>query len=861
MIDHRASRLALITATSLAAFPALAADVTVPADSAFEDRNMIVVTARKRAEAVQDIPLSISVLGREMVEREGLRQVEDIARNVPGLTFDQGGFLNDTRPAIRGMQAERGRPSVAILLNGQDLSGENLSIAGGGASLNSALFDLERIEVVKGPQATLFGRNAFGGAINYITKKPDFDLGGRVGGEVGNGGVWVAEGAINVPVIADKVALRFSGGIKNRDGFYTNPVTNARVGSLRSEGFSAAILLKPHENVEIVARYMHSDERASEQATALIGSNTRLPAPGALYSAVPGAPATIPCPSNLAGLSPPVLASCTRGTVVGPISALESDIQLSPDPFTGQAFAGLDLRQDIVSLNIAWNADWGSIDYRFGFLDNESRTQQDGDYANFPAPPGLVLSLSALQDLDYKNRAIDNELRLRRDFGSVDVLVGAQYFTEDASLVNAAQFWLRSPTSPLAGPPFRLSTAPSATFAFPVTNTRDTTYFGVYGGLAWTVNDRIKLSADVRWNYDEITYGLPGWRSQDVTLSKLTPVCLAQFANGATFSPTSPGTTPPPGIVAACPRTATTKNEKVTPRLTAEFRPNDDMLIYATYAKGFKPGGFNTNEIVEFTGQGYRPERVNAYELGVKSSLFDRAVTANLSGYFNDYTDQQIGVQNSLTSPTGQVVTTAGIVNAGSVEIYGFEADLDWRVNSNIRLDLTYAYTHAEFKSYVQGPPPGVTGIGANCGTPAGQTSSDQNRAEAGNICADFSGNMVGRSPKHALNMAAEYRQPFGSARDNWFVMANALYRSDRFTDESNLSVIPAYWRVGLRAGVEWGGLSVTAYVDNLFDNRTIESAQRNVDFGRPEGFAPGRSVIAYLPNPRTFGVRAGYRF
>ena len=177
-------RTALFAATSLMSMPAFAAEVAAAAAPGFEDRNMIVVTARKREETLQNVPLAISVLGREMIEREGLRQVEDIARQVPGLTFDQGGFLNDTRPAIRGMQAERGRPSVAILLNGQDLSGENLSIAGGGASLNSALFDLERIEVVKGPQSTLYGRNAFGGAINYITKKPDFDLGGRVGAEV-----------------------------------------------------------------------------------------------------------------------------------------------------------------------------------------------------------------------------------------------------------------------------------------------------------------------------------------------------------------------------------------------------------------------------------------------------------------------------------------------------------------------------------------------------------------------------------------------------------------------------------------------------------------------------------------------------
>jgi len=865
MIETMKFRAALALASALVAVPVMAA----PADeqvteSGFEDRNLIIVTARKTAETVQDVPLALSVFSQQDIEREGLRQVEDIARRVPGLTFDQGGFINDTRPAIRGMQAERGRPSVAILLNGQDLSGENISIAGGGASLNAALFDLERIEVVKGPQATLYGRNAFGGAINYITKKPDFNFGGRVGAEVGSGGVWVGGGAVNVPIVADKVALRVFGGIKNRDGFYTNPVNDARVGGLRSEGYGATLLLKPVESLEIVARYTRSNERATEQAVAIIGANTRLPAPGAKFGPAPGAPATIPCPANIGSLSPPAQASCTRGTVIGHITAGENNIQLGNDPFTGQAFAGLHLRQDIAALTVAWSGDWGSLDYRLGFLDNESRTQQDGDYSNFPAPPGFVLALSALQDLTYKNRAWDHEIRLRHSFGNVDVLVGGQYFTENAELVNAGQFWLRSPTSPLAGPPFRLSTAPSATFSRAVINSRRTEYYGVYGGLAWTVSDKIKLSGEVRWNNDEITYQIPGWRSQDVTLSGLTPICLPGFANGATFNPMAPtAPAPPPGFVAACPQTATLKSNKVTPRLTAEFRASDDILVFATWSRGFKPGGFNTNEVADFNGQGYLPEFVSAYEVGLKSSLFDRRLTANLSAYFNDYTDQQIGVQNSLPSPTGQLVTTAGILNAGSVEIYGFEADLEWRVNDNIRLDATYAYTNATLNSFVQGPPPGSPAASSQaCGTPLGQTSSDQNRAEAGNICGDFSGNFVGRTPKHAVNLGAEYRGQIGSGRgDGWFVGANALFRSERFVDESNLATLPAYWRVGLRAGLDLKGFSFTAYVDNLFDNRNIESAQRNIDFGRPEGFAPGRSILAYLPNPRTFGLRAGYRF
>ncbi len=867
------ARAALLAAAGLIAFPAHAGGQQGGGQAAPESgaadpgaslfAGDIIVTARKKAEALQDIPLSIRALDSATLQREGVRQVEDLARKIPGLTYDQGGFLNDTRPALRGMQAERGRPSVAVLLDGQDLSGENLSIAGGGASLNTALFDLERIEVVKGPQSTLYGRNAFAGAINYISRDPDAaDLGARVAGEVGNGGVWALEGAVNVPLLADKVAVRLNGGIKNRDGWYRNPVTGGRLGSLRSEGFGAALLLKPMDDVKIVGRYQHMNERMSESATAFIGANTRLPAPGARYSAVPGAPATIPCPASLGALTPPQLANCTRGTYVGEISARTPDVQLSNDPFTGRPFKGLRMMQDVAAVDVSWGGDWGELVYRFGWLKNDSHIQQDGDYSNFPAAPGLVLSLSALQDLTYRNEHFDHELRLRRTFGKVDLMVGAQRFTESSSLVNAAQFWLRSPTSPLAGPPFRLATAPNPAFAYPVVNGRHTSYYGVYGSAGWDVTDRIKLTADIRWNYDDIRYDIPGWRSQDVTLSGLRPVCLPRFQNGAVFSPMAPATTPPPGVVAACPRSATLKSEKLTPRLTAEFRPADDILVYASWAKGFKPGGFNTNEVVDFTGQGYQPERVTAYELGVKSQLFDRSLTLNADVYYNDYTDQQIGVQNSNVSPTGQTVTTAGIVNAGQVSILGFEADIDWRVAERVRLGLGYAFTRSRFDEYVQGPPPGSpVSAFADCGVPSTQTSSDQNRAEAGNICADFSGNQVGKSPKHAVNLSAEYRAPFGAGRDSWFVEATALYRSKRFTDESNLASLPSYWRLGARVGVEWQRLSLTAYVDNILDDKRIESAQRNVDFGRPEGFAPGRSFIAYLPNPRTFGLRAGYSF
>ncbi|WP_448586284.1 TonB-dependent receptor [Thermaurantiacus sp.] len=863
--QERTPAAALLGASLLAlAAPATAQPGTAASDAAPAAEPLlpdIIVTARKRAELLQDVPLAIAAIEATTLFTEGVRNVGDISRLVPGLTFDMGGFLNDTRPALRGMQAERGRPSVAVLLDGQDLSGENISIAGGGASLNVRLFDLARVEVVKGPQAVLYGRNAFAGAINYVTREPARELAIRAATEFASGGLKAVEGGVDVPLGA-RVGLQAGGAWIERTGFYENPVTGAKVGGSRSEGVSAALRLSPSDELNLVVRWTRNEERAPEMATALIGSNVRLIAPGARYSAAPGAPATIPCPENIAALPPPAQVQCTRGTFVGELKASEADLQLSPDPFTGQAFEGLRLTQDLVSVNARYDSDWGTLTYRLGYLDNLSHIEQDGDYADYRAAPGLILALSALQDLTYANRAWDHELRLFRSFGRVDVLLGAQIFSERSSLVNAAQFWLRNPDSPLGRPPFRLATAPRADFAFPVRNTRDTNYYGAFASLGLEVTDAIRISGDIRWNYDRITYTIPGWRSQDVTLSGLRPVCLPQFPNGATFSPTNPAGSPPPGVVAACARTATLKSEKLTPRLTLEWQPQPDVLLFATWAKGFKPGGFNTNEIVDFAGQEYRPERVTAYEIGVKSSLSELGLVFNSSFYYNDYTDQQIGVQNTNVTPTGQVVTTAGIVNAGKVEIYGVEADIDWRATSRLRVFAGYAFTHSDFKSFVQGPPPGSPASAfEQCGVPFGQTSSDQNRAEAGNICADFSGKQVGKSPRHILNLGGEYRAPFRSGADSWFLGLAGRYRSKRFTDESNLVFLPEVWLMELRAGVDWRRASVVFYIDNLLDTDKIQNAQRNVDFGRPEGFAPGRGFLAYLPNPRTFGVRAAIRY
>ena len=845
---------------AIAGQPAFAQNAASDANDS-SDPNTIVVTARLRKESLQDVPLSINAVGAEQIEREGLRRVDDLTRISASLTYDIGGFPNDTRPALRGMQAERGRPSVAVLLDGQDLSSENISIAGGSAALRMSLFDLERIEVVKGPQATLYGRNAFAGAINYISKRPSSTWGGRFETEVASGNFFSATASVTGAIVSDVLAFRLNANARSFDGYYRNPVNGARLGGERSEGFAAALLLTPGSGITVHGRIQFTKDRMSDNATAFIPSNTRLPVLGGTFTAgPPGSPATA-CPASLVGLAAAAVTACTRGTVVGEIRATEDNLQMSLNPLTGRPPFGMIMDSTLGSLSADWDTgNAGVFHYSFGYLRDHSLVEQDGDFTNHPAPPGLVLSLQVIQNLEYRNRHTDHTFYWTYETDRLNLIAGVQRFEESSSLRNTSQFWLRNPASPLGGPPFNLSRAPLAMPTFPVNITRDTDYWGVFAGVGFEIFEGLKVTGEVRYNKDDIAYTSSGYRRQDVSLSQLTPVCLPNLVPGAVFVAASPATSPPPGTVVACPQAAKISDDRWTPRATLEYKWTPDLLTYVSYAEGFKPGGFNTNEIVSFANQGYRAETVSTIEAGIKSSWLDRRLTINLSAYRNRYRDQQIGVQLTQAGAGGGVVTTAGIINAASVAIWGLEADIAWRIADPVTLSLGYAFTDAKFGKYVQGPLAGSpAALLTQCGVAAGQSGSAQNVAEAQNICADFSGRTVGKSPRHSLNLGALWSEQVGKAR--LFAETSAQYRSARFTDESNLATLPEYWLVNLRAGAEIDGVSITMYVDNLFDSARIQSAQRNVDFGTPEGFAPGRGFIAYLPKPRVFGLRVGSTF
>ncbi len=852
--------LAIAIAAQLTPASAQTGELAASPDEEWAVLEPVIVTARRVTENLQDVPLAVQAINESEIIRANVRGIDDVARLSAGLTYDIGGFPNDTRPAVRGMQSERGRPSVAVMLDGVDLSGENLAIAGGTAGVATSLLDIERIEVVKGPQSTLYGRNAFAGAVNYISKIPDFERELNASIEVAEAGTSEARLSLTGPLIADKLAYRFNLATRETDGHYTNPVNGGPLGGETFDGGSLSLRFTPRPDIDITGRIQITDTQQTDLPTAFLFADERVPVPGGTFTAgPPGTPPT-PCPANLEGAPPPVFTACTRGTIKGPIKASESDVQMGLNPLTGRPPSGMGVDQTVGSVQANWDTDFGEFRYLLGYHQNESYIEADGDFTDFPGPAGFVFSLSALQQLDYENELVDHTVLWVNQLDRVQFLFGVQILDEESTLLNDSKFWMRNPDSPLAGPPFFLANQAEVN-PFPAFFTRDTEYRAAFGRVLWNATDALRFGIEARQNEEEITYTLPGWRLQDTSLSRLTPVCLPDIPQGATFAGVPGPGVPPPGTVQACPRSETISFSELTPRFTVDWQASDDAMVYASVARGYKPGGFNVNEVNELDGQGYLPEFVTAYELGVKTQWFARSLTVNADVYFNDYTDQQIGVQRNQPGSGGSIVAVPGLVNAGAVETQGFELDADWYLDNGLSLFLSYAYTDASFETYVQGPPAGSTADDfAACGVPDGQTSSPQVRAEAGNICADFSGRAVPKSPEHALNLNAFYSRPFGKNGHEWFIDGAARYRSRRYVDEANLSWTPDYTIFDLTAGIELDRLTLTAFVRNLTDDDTIRSAQRQVDPGNPEGFAPGRAIVAYLPEPRTFGVRAAIK-
>lgn len=248
--------------------PALAQEPATEAGAIDE----VVVTARRREQNLIEVPLAITAVSAQQIEREGIKDVEGIVSRDTSLDFDLGFAPYDTRIVIRGLSPTRGRPNVATLIDGIDVSSEAIGVAGGSLLINPRLVDIKQVEVVKGPQSALFGRSAFAGAISYTTADPTDEISGSMAVDVSNRSQTDIKAGLSVPV-TDTLGARLNGYVFSDDGFYRNTTTGSRVGGGDGKGASLTVKWQPSEAYSLKFRTEYTDDSFDPPPQALLPFN------------------------------------------------------------------------------------------------------------------------------------------------------------------------------------------------------------------------------------------------------------------------------------------------------------------------------------------------------------------------------------------------------------------------------------------------------------------------------------------------------------------------------------------------------------------------------------------------------------
>lgn len=448
---HAIIRLAVGTALAapamLGAVEARAADGPVAQGASLDD---IVVTARKRTENLQEVPLSITALGLEQIQRQNIANLADLARHTAGFSWSEGLSPVDARPAIRGQSNIRvaSQPTVGIFVDGNSVPWRS--------GLNLQTVDVERIEVVKGPQSAMFGRGVLSGAVNYVTRRPEREFGGYAEAGVGQGGRQELRGRVDVPA-SDSLAFAFTARWMEFDGLWSNARTGRDgVAAEDATSGSAAVLFTPSETFSAYVRASYSEEHQAQPAYHVVESNTQT---GRLPSQV---------------------------WFVGEVPVDTARIAHNCDDCEG-------VNRDVTWLtaNLDWDLFGGTLSSLTAWNRTDALFDLDTDYTGLrdtdvPLNPVFRNGFRAWTDREITSWA--QELRFA---SAADQrfrwLVGAYFYDESVEEVGKSILGTTLTPAQVPGVPQR----------------NDVTSKSVFGSVAFDMTDRLTLGAELRWNEDD----------------------------------------------------------------------------------------------------------------------------------------------------------------------------------------------------------------------------------------------------------------------------------------------------------------------------------------------------------------------
>lgn len=799
--------LAALTAVPATAQDAATDNAAAAAEEAQADTsNDIIVTARRRQESAQDIPLAVSVLDAKQLDETGAFNVNRLQQLAPTLQFYSSNPRN-TAVNIRGLGVPFGLTSdgfeqgVGIYVD--DVYYSRV------ASATFDFLDVAQIEVLRGPQGTLYGKNTTAGAINIQTNQPTFDFEGRAEVSVGNYNYQQARVAVSGP-LSDKVAARIAFSGTSRNGTIRNVVTGENIQSLDNIGLRAQLLWEPTDSLKIklVGDYNKQDAVCCGSVFVRTGATQR------------------PLNRQFAALAAAQNYAPPSTDPFDRLTDLDSNLN------AGNVIAG-------AALKITWDVGPGTFTSVTAWRTWDWKPENDRDFTG--------LSIVRLSQNPSQQDQYTQEFRYAYTGEKFDFVLGAFAFDQRIDTQGTEQHGINSSRWTIA-PNNALSNDPSVLNGLTARNTQflKSTSAALFGQLSWKVTDAFTIQPGARLNYDKKS-GFYQRRVFTGTGTELTGT-ETDARSRAQLGVFTPQTSAPEDT-----------DWNLTYDLTLSYELAPDVLAYGTYARSFKTIGINQNGLptdaagVPIAAAGtIRPEKVDHFELGLKSQFWDRKATLNLAAYRTDIRDYQATVNN------GQFGVLRGyLANAGKVRSQGIEADFSIRPSDRFTAYASGAYTDAKYVRFVDAPCPpelsGGTTVGAGQtpsapGTPGGLSPAN----------CDISGQRLPGVSKWAFSFGAEGNLPttFLGKEGEVYLGYDGSYRSDFSSNPSPsaYTFVDGYSLSNFRLGFRTqGGLNIFGWVRNAFDE----------DYFEQLFVGPGNTgLIAGLPgDPRTWGGTVAVTF
>jgi iron complex outermembrane receptor protein len=742
---------------TIAATAALAAGLLPPLAARAQELSEIIVTGRRQGEEkLKEVPVAITAFDSNAIEAAGISSLGDVANLTPGLSFFNAFGENLPVPVIRGIVPQDifGENATAIFVDGVYVSGRE--------GLNFNQLDVERIEVLKGPQSAAYGRNAFAGAINYVTKAPSDEFESRAEVESGNRGKQRVLGMVTGPILGDALTGRLSAMYDTWDGSYDNSLApDTDIGGYRYRSLQGKLHWTPTDSLDVnLGMYLSNDEIDEPAAGALPancedqieqtaanenggGPYTRLQnycgrvldldeLPKALLRA--GFPLGVPDPNSITDDSMPKIAEAT----------------------------GED--RDLVrgNLNIAWELDFGTLSFLTGYSDTEQNSSSDFGRSGGNTIPFVYCNdfnsnaPAACQDPTNWSRApmgfvnIENgetteewsqEIRFTspRD-QRLTWSAGGYYYNVDNTAYPGAPVAVTELPEPLgvvgAGPVAAPTTLAIGSYIFGPSLTPDGAIdplvrpiadsesegWSVFGAANFDITESLQLNAEIRYSEDDVkanSYdyfrctGVDGDGNvidpDTFPFNSPDPACGDDYFDLRQVAPIPAGFVDSLGNLSET-GTASADFDSVTGRVGLNYKLETGWMIYGSIAHGEKPGGVQLipadlrdggSELLRNT---FDQEKITTYEVGLKGFTADQRVGLDFAVFYSDWTDIVLRQLNEFSPVTGAPLEqpTGLNVNAGDADVWGWEALVDVAFTDNLTGRLTVAFTDSTLKNAKQ---------------------------------------------------------------------------------------------------------------------------------------------------------------